>query len=47
MLNITYDKQEVTIAQDYHIFVNATNKAKVMYSNTLDWSNHPRISFEK
>jgi len=47
MFNLAYNKQEVTITQDYHIFVNTTNKAKVMNSNTLDYSNHPRISFEE
>lgn len=46
MFNLTYDKQEVAIThQDYHIFV--TNKAKVMISNTLDYSNHPPILFEE
>jgi len=47
MFNFTYDKQEVAIIQDYRIFVNTTNKAEVMNSYTLDYSNHPRVSFEE
>lgn len=47
MFNLTYDKQEVAIIQDYRIFVNTTNEVEVMNSNTLDYSNHPRVSFEE
>lgn len=47
MFNLAYDKQEVTLTQEYNISVNTTNKAKIMNSNTLDYSNHPRILFEE